>query len=121
MRDAVAKRRISFHKCGALLRFDPDDLDEFMRRSRVPATGQVDFAETVNEVVDGAPPLPAGVALRLRAAGFPTGEEAKFRGRPVPGAVDAAPSLGVEQMLIPQAAAGNQPRAEDSKSEGRSA
>ena len=37
VRRLVAERRIPFIKWGHLLRFDPDEIDEWLARSRVPA------------------------------------------------------------------------------------
>lgn len=37
IRRLVAERRIPFIKWGHLLRFDPDEVDEWLARSRVPA------------------------------------------------------------------------------------
>lgn len=39
VRRAVAERRIPFIKCGHFVRFDPADLDAFVDRNRVPASG----------------------------------------------------------------------------------
>jgi excisionase family DNA binding protein len=35
IRSAVYHRRLRYYKLGGLLRFDPSDLDEFLRRARV--------------------------------------------------------------------------------------
>lgn len=37
VRRAIAERRIPFHKLGRYVRLDPDDLDAFLARTRVPA------------------------------------------------------------------------------------
>lgn len=39
MRRMVRERRITFHKIGRYVRFDPEDLDAFIDAGRVPANG----------------------------------------------------------------------------------